>query len=265
MKIWILLSTSISELSPYQDFCLQAATKDDVFYTFKSHPSYQSVLEHVSYSNGEIYLKIILEDYPYILNSLDPCRDNDRIGQPQRYIFGKFGAWSPTTLRYMKVAGDLESFFGDLRGKSIVEIGGGYGGQCKIIHELFGFKSYTIIDLKEVALLTNKYLKTHLIDQALCVNPQENLGDETYDLLISNYAFSEISEEAQLIYIENVINRSKSGYMTYNFISELWGVKSLSLDRFLELISIPGREITILPERPLTYSTNILIIWNQAG
>jgi len=48
--------------------------------------------------------------------------------------------------------------FGLLDDAKIVEIGGGYGGQCKIIYDCFEPISYLMIDLGELLKLQEKYL-----------------------------------------------------------------------------------------------------------
>src|SRR5439155_585481 len=108
-------------------------------------PAYTDMLEHVSYSQGNDYLNIILNEYPDLVKKFSAFRENDAIGDPRTYLYEKHGLFSPTTLRYIKIAGDIRARFGDLSRMHIVEIGGGYGGQCKIIHDLCGFARYTII------------------------------------------------------------------------------------------------------------------------
>ena len=85
----------------------------------------------------------------------------------------------------------------------------------------------------------------------------------SYDLVISNYAFSEITVDEQINYINNVINKSKSGYMTCNFISDIFNLKSLTLDELLALMDLPNRKITLISEEPNTYHSNIVITWHE--
>src|SRR3990167_955403 len=146
INISILLANSISELSDYSKVCREAAESDEIFKQFKQHPEYREILEHVTYEQGSEYLKIIEQAYPFIMAHFEKCRENDLLGSPTTFCYGEYGNISPTTLRYMKVSGDLLKYFGDLDFKTIVEIGGGYGGQCKILNELTNFKEYIIVD-----------------------------------------------------------------------------------------------------------------------
>src|SRR5438876_1073823 len=81
-------------------------------------------------------------------------RRNDNCGSPRTHDFGgDIGPMAPTTLRYIKILSDLETWFGSLGGKRVVEIGGGYGGQCAVIKTRFRVSSYTLIDLQPVLSL----------------------------------------------------------------------------------------------------------------
>jgi hypothetical protein len=44
----------------------------------------------------------------------------------------------------------------------------------------------------------------------------QHQGDVIYDLVISNYAFSELPSELQTRYIEKIILKAKRGYLTIN-------------------------------------------------
>ena len=78
------------------------------------------------------------------------------------------------------------------------------------------------------------------------------------DLVISNYAFSELTRSVQEIYLQNLILKSARGYITWNSLSE----RELSGYNLAELIRlIPNSQI--IPERPYTGSGNVIIIWGH--
>ena len=261
-----LSATSISELSDYPQICKAAAEDNVIFQNFKRHPFYQPILEHLSFDQGKDYLSIIETKYPFSSNEIKKCKENDSLGNPFTYFYNeKYDFSSPGTLRYMKVAGELLYLFGDLSNKKIAEIGIGYGGQCKILSVLTQFDSYTLIDLPEVCLLAKKYLKALEVKNIHFIPSTQLFQEENYDLVISNYAFSEISQDEQISYINKIINKSKNGYMICNFISELFNLKSLSLQEILSLINIPNRTIFLLEEDPLTHPQNIVIIWKESS
>jgi hypothetical protein len=241
------------DYSAYLRICQQAAENDLVFETFKRHPDYTPILEHVSYEQGMGYIEQIQRNAPVLLNSMDKFVTNDLVGKPhKRFYPGIMQDMSPTTLRYIKVLGDLVLWFGSLNDLDIVEIGGGYGGQCKIICDIFKPRSYKIIDLPEVLALTEKYLNRLYITNVQYNSP-DKLERGKYDLCISNYAFSEVGRNYQNIYIENVINKSAMGYLTCNFIAP----ENLTKDEILNL----KPNFTVYEERPLTGEGNLIYTW----
>ncbi len=84
--------------------------------------------------------------------------------------------------------------------------------------------------------------------------------NQDYDLIISNYAFSECTKTIQEIYLEKIINKSLRGYMTCNFISFFGGVGSYSKKELITKISHTTR---LLPEKPLTWFNNIVLVWDE--
>ena len=167
---------------------------------------------------------------------------------------------SPSTLRYIKVLSDLIKIFGNLDGFKIAEIGGGYGGQCKIINDYFNIKNYHIIDLPEVNLLSKKYLQKLNINNVR-FSTSKDLIPEDYDLVISNYAYTELDRELQDIYKLNIIDNSKNGYLTCNFISNLFIDNSDFYSRE-ELVNLKEK-VEIFKEEPLSHSNNFLLTWRN--
>lgn len=263
--VGILHGTSIAEKSTYPNFCLLAANNDLIFANFKNHPTYRQILEHVTYELGLQYLKIIRDEYPDLINSFDRCRENDSIGNPPTYDYGNAGLFSPTTLRYIKVAGDLKRQFGDLSQLHIVEIGGAYGGLCKILSELGGFGSYTIIDLPQSNALAKKYLKLQGVENVFFIDSDRLSEVRDYDLVISNYAFSEIDKLEQSHYINKVISKTPNGYMTLNFISHIFALQSMSLEELIKILYNSGFQSKVIKERPITNPSNLLITWTATS
>jgi putative sugar O-methyltransferase len=189
--------TSISDEDEYTSFCEQASTRDEVFQTFKRDPRYRKVLEHVTPAEGMAYLSLIGQHYPFLGGYIDAFRANDSVGAPVTHDFGApLGSWSPTTFRYAKVAGDLLTMFGDLEGADIAEIGAGYGGQCLLLSKLLRWRSYTIFDLAPVQKLQRRYLSGFDVPGVAFESVDKLPRGKSYDLVISNYAFSECARGA---------------------------------------------------------------------
>ena len=137
----------------------------------------------------------------------------------------------------------------------------GYGGQCRILSSFFKLKSYTLIDLKPVLGLAQKYLDNYPLNTVIEYKTMNELSyDKEYDLVISNYAFSEISKEFQKIYLDKVIKKSKSGFMIMNQIAPD-GFEQYSQNELLK--EIPNSQI--IEEIPLTYHSNYIITWGSNG
>lgn len=251
--------TSASELTNYPEFCQQAATNEAIFRNFKQNPIYRQILEHVSCESGQEYLEGIITESPEFIELFDQFRTNDYIGSPLIYDYKEYGWFSPTTLRYVKVASDIKKSFGDISQMHIAEIGGGYGGQCKILADALGFASYTIIDLPDCTPLTRKYLSLHQIDNASCIDSNNFSALGSYDLVISNYAFSEIDREEQLLYIQYLIKNTPSGYMTMNFMPN--DLISMPLKELLEILYQNKRQTRVEREHPNTHPNNLILYW----
>ena len=84
------------------------------------------------------------------------------------------------------------------------------------------------------------------------------LEKKNYDLVISNYAFTELPRTVQDVYLNKIILNSKRGYITYNEITPE-EFRSYKLNEIKEII--PGAKI--FEEEPLTHHNNRLIVWGS--
>jgi putative sugar O-methyltransferase len=248
--------TSISDDDVYPAFCAAAAAEDALFAGFKRDPRYRAVLEHVTPEQGLAYAEVIARNYPFLAEDLDRFRANDAKGAPLTHDFGApLGAWSPTTLRYVKVAGDLITMFGALDGFDIVEIGAGYGGQCYVLSQLAGWRSYTIFDLAPVQKLQQRYLAELGVDNVAFASLGSLKRGARYDLAISNYAFSECARQVQDQYLARVLGPSDRGYLTCNNLADACYSGPELRERIPNVIG--------LPEIPLSSPDNYLLAWNR--
>lgn len=247
------MKTSISDYQEYKNICLQSALNDSVYENFRQHPEYTRILEHVGEDLGRMYAEEIRKHPLFKPEHLELARLNDTEGTPTLLDYDPpFTNVCPSTLRYLKTALDLFGLFGSLDSMNIVEIGAGYGGQCRVISNLFKPKSYTIVDLLQPLLLAQRYL------HGVCnvtFRTEEILKTDQYDLVISNYAFSECERAVQNAYVEKAIKNSKHGYIMFNDISKLFDVDSMTKEQFVEIIKCQES-----PEIPASGS-NVLLHW----
>ena len=254
------LQSSISDTYKYRNACQMAALFDSDFNSFKRNPEYNAILEHVSEDQGRQYKQHLDAYFPDYLYKLEQFKENDAYGSPVVFEYEGIGNFSPTTLRYIKVLSDLSHLFGSLDNFNIIEIGVGYGGQCKVISDFFNINKYTLVDLDEALNLTDKYLKKLNVKNVQVVRPLEITAlDKEFDLVISNYAFTELSRSIQELYLNKILLRSSHGYMTCNFVSEDFSINSFSLNELEQRLSIFN--IRKLAEFPLTHKDNTILFW----
>ena len=209
--------SSFTDMSDYRGFCARAARDPIVFNTFRRARVYTGAVEGLGRELGIEAAKVALDRHPHYRNLLDVFRRNDSVGTPLTYAYDGLGEFSPTTLRYIKILSDLEFLFEDLSRKNILEIGGGFGGQCRIVKCRFNVASYTIFDLPEPGELTRKYL-AQLDIHDVSITPIQGPPVRP-DLVISNYALSEIRRSHQDRYFNKAISGAKSGYLIWNEVA----------------------------------------------
>ena len=249
--------TSVSDNEAYPQLCLRASKDERVFANFRSSEVYNAILEHVTEEQGRRYLEIIAADAE-LLGAMDLFRRNDDFGGPRTFEYPAIGNISPSTLRYVKVLADLKSLFGTLDGFDLCEIGVGYGGQCRVINAWFKPTRYCLVDIGPALSLARRYLDNYALPSALSYRTMNELAPRDYDLVISNYAFTELPRPLQDSYLEKVILRSARGYITYNEITPT-AFNSYKADALLRIV--PGA--TRINEEPLTHPGNCILVWEN--
>lgn len=197
----------------YLDLCRRAVEDDEVFANFRRMSPMNMIVENSPLRSGREYFGCIYYQFEWLMEYFDKFKTSDTIGNPEKFIY-PVGEMSPTTLRYIKTIGDLHKFFGSLDGKNIIEIGGGYGGLCKIINDVYRPESYRIYDLFEAQALQFKFLDKFDVPCIYSVLPD---APEEIDLLIAMYSWSELSHDLQNEYLTNVISKAKNCYIMLNY------------------------------------------------
>lgn len=216
---------------------------------FKKNPVYCRFINNDNRPLGTAiaFHKHIKENYPYLLELIDTFKKNDEVGSPTLHQIGDH-LISPGTLRFIKVLGDIMSF----DPLSIVEIGSGYGGQCKITRSIFDVR-YTLIDIPESLAVAKAYLGE---EEDIYFMSCENIGPLKADLVISDYCLSEMDRDGIDFYLKSVVQYCSNGYFTCNNI----GVTNYLIDQLREMF----HQVTVQPEKPKT-SRHINIIVHAMG
>ncbi|MDX6400973.1 MAG: hypothetical protein QOF27_1579 [Gaiellaceae bacterium] len=255
VRLLLGLSTSLSDIRAFPAHAAAAAEDPARFATFKQDPEFRVVIENLTCEHGRQYLDTAFDQTPSLARHLELFRENDRVGSPRTCSYGDRGSFSPTTLRYVKVLSDLIRLFGSLDGARIVEIGGGYGGQCQIISAVAKPASYTLVDLEPVLVLQRRYLQELGVTNVRFKTAQDLEQTSDYDLVVSNYALSECSRRVQRNYIEHVLSRSARGYITCNWFRS----RFVSLTSKQLLAAVPGARYE--PDRPVINSRTSIMVW----
>jgi putative sugar O-methyltransferase len=254
---------SDSQESFYLEQINRILTNNKSLRNFRRKYDYREILEHVSYNLGKEYFQRIKiqtkENYETLIeNNLK----NDSFGNPYKYRYEGGLVLSPTTLRYIHTALDIERTVNLTSSDSIAEIGIGYGGQAAVIERLFKVDKYYAFDLPEVINLANIFLSeigsnVCFMNDLMVRNPQKH-----WDVVISNYAFSELHKDLQTQYLENVLSKASRGYMIMNSGRTNNSGRSngkLSLDMICEYL--PSAKVK--EEIPLTGPDNYVLYWGS--
>jgi uncharacterized membrane protein YfbV (UPF0208 family) len=259
--------SSLSDTHLYREVCRRAATDTHAFTTFRHNPNYRRILEHVTYEQGKLYLEEIERLEPGLLD-LTKWQWLESVGTPLLYNYPGIGTISPTTLRYLKVAAELHSMFGSFDNVHVVEVGGGYGGQARILKILHPSMKYSIIDLEDVLPLIARFLGMFGIvahgSVARDDTAVELIASESAewamafridgDLFLSNYAVTECAPELHRCYLESVAAFMPRGYITGN-------AQEKATFEILRAKLGEGWQLRRLEETPTLVADNFVCAW----
>ncbi|MBL4657162.1 MAG: putative sugar O-methyltransferase [Flavobacteriales bacterium] len=172
-------------------------------------------------TNGVRYLKALIYNLSASLSE-----DNwDRLQKTKNRDFG-----NPLTvnfkgydicLDYLQAVHELE-FINEninLTGKTILEIGAGYGRTCHTILSNHDIKRYFIIDLDNCLLLAKKYLEqvldntNYLKIHFISITDIDRIQDNKFDLAFNIDSLAEMEEEVVKYYLEYIANNCSAFYV----------------------------------------------------
>ena len=156
---------------------------------------------------------------------------------------------NPTTLRHVNNCINMISLFGSsILSNDVYEIGGGYGGECKIFNDFRAIRKsislheYNIFDLNSSKGLINKFLSEF---NYKCKFPDiDNLYINPFStLVISNGALSEMRGELLRSYIDKVVSRCEFGYFLTNFESHSLPYGGITTEEFIQQLKDIGKNV----------------------
>lgn len=213
--------------------CIKAVDDDEVFNNFKRDSNFTTILEHTSEESSRVHLQRILKEFPGYMKKIDwkKVSENDKLGNPilleYPEIPGKNKLYSPSTIAYAFKALDILRHMknSNLTNVNVLEVGAGYGGQCKMVLDMaplfdINIESYTLVDLYHPSKLQKKYLsllgyKDKIFYQAFELLEDKSIELNNFNYLISVYALSEFTERIRNIYID-MLGEDYKYYILWN-------------------------------------------------
>ena len=251
----------------YPEYCKIASEDNEVFQNFRNNSSYTSVLEHVSPELSMEYYQALKnlnysDDYIYSI-----CKILDQPGNPRKIkVSNSISELTGSSLRYLYTGLDIKNKLNLKKMINVVEIGAGYGGQSVILDKILPIENYFYFDLKEVNQLIDRFVGNFNVNFNYTFNSLEDKFDydSEFDLVISNYAFSELPRNLQNLALNKIINNSKNGYMIINShgLEKNIFLKKYDFHTVDELKKlIPN--LLILEEYPQSHKNNKLLTFSR--
>jgi hypothetical protein len=206
---------SVSGSMPWASFCEAFADERISSANFRRTSAVRHIVETVGPVDGQFYAGRISQWAPeFLINS--QVETVDTWGDPIRWpgwLLGTRRAFSPTTLRYLATAIWLKQKFQVTPDTAVTEIGVGFGGLAAM-NALVSGAVTTLVDLPQVERTAMRMLDETGMGQHARMG--HKVDPPKTDLIISNYAFTELSSELQSKYFTQYIKSSTHGVIISN-------------------------------------------------
>lgn len=257
-------SRSLYDHAIFAEYLTTLVHDEAKFAEFKRDPFCNILWENLPKEAGDAALNRIKTQFPHLLNKLDALRESDKIGSPRTYHFGTVGSFSPSTLHFVSIAGDLQKRLGGFAEKTIIQVGSGYGGLCKILHTVQSCKSYTLVDLPEQLALAKKYLESFGLTHIIYRTFEDLPKDAEYDCVISDRTFSELNSTYQKLILDRIFANSHAGYILGHVFSKHFGVTVLSINEIKKNFEKSGAFSKWEFQQPTIEKENYFIFWQRS-
>lgn len=182
---------------------------------FRRTSAIRDIVETVGAVEGQFYARRIREwGSHWLIDSR--IEGIDAWGNPIRWpgiLLGTPHSYSPTTLRYLATALWLKRSGYLTTGANITEIGVGFGGLAAM-NALISDTSTTLVDLPQVERAALRMLDENKVAGRARVSADSD--GARIDLVISNYAFTELNSTIQEDYLHKYLKRSTRGVIVSN-------------------------------------------------
>ena len=214
---------------PYKIFVDYLKSAD--VYNFKKSDKFNFIVEHID-DNQIIYGKDMYNTIKQLnmisletINNL--IKKNDMYGNPVKFFINdEIDSCSPNSIKYiyfglLNIRHILKN---NLTNFNIIEIGGGYGGQCIILLELLKLfniqiNKYILIDLDEVVTFQKKYINLHNLEDYCEFLSFEDYKEYTFknnNYLFSSYSLAVLMPNIKNNYYNNLFKYVSNGLIIWN-------------------------------------------------
>ena len=148
---------------------------------------------------------------------------------------------------YILHVGHIKKMLGGLDNKIIVEIGSGYGGQAVVFGQEYKWNKYIMIDIPLAIELHKKYINLFPGLKNINYQTSKDINSVSSDVVISNFAFTELNELGMTYYVNSFFKKTKSFYIQsnanknkrnnlFNILSNLFDIYSYTEDGISEIL-----------------------------
>jgi hypothetical protein len=247
----------------FADAALSAISDEACFAHFKQNPFFNLLWENLSEGEGQQWLGTIEEKYPLLKEKFEDFRAVDRVGSPRVFPYGEAGTFSPSTLRFIALAGELQSRMGTWEGLHGIQIGAGYGGLCTILHALSEFASYTLVDLPEQLALARKCLEGMKPMHVVYLTPEQLPKGASYDLVLSDRSFSEFNRAHQELFFERIFSCSNMGFFLGHVFPKHYGVVPMPFEELQSRLKTMEKGIQLEMREPTLEENQYFIFFQK--
>lgn len=205
----------------YRAECDKAASDPEAFAVFRQQTEIIRTMEGREPEWAAELWQFAVEKWPAARNYRKFFRRLDAIGGPQNPQEVSQGFFLTATMAsFIADAAALVYCFGNLNGLHIAELGGGYGALAAIVCGTQAPGSYTIYDIPETCALQRAYLGAA---RTAGVKTSSFIGEVTPDMVVSNYAFSELNVDSRKEIGKRMFLKSPRGFVTWHSLTNIEG------------------------------------------
>lgn len=230
----------------YRGYIQGFLDNEEKFKRFKNHSHYKRIIGEPSAWQGIVWYDLLRKD-PDLYKNVDEFIKADSIGGPPVWHYDDKKI-SSNSFRYMNSINLLKQAFGSLDGKTIFEVGSGWGGLAHCILTQWKPTSYHILDIPEAMDLAVKH--SQLLGHT---NIQKGQPDFVPDITIAEYSLTEQTDESLYDMTSTLLLPSKNIFVRSNIVDKAWFAKWLGILQ-------TNFELTVMKEEPTVVDFNIIVI-----